>query len=414
MLRFAAGSERKLRGVRDGAAMGLDGRAPEQGFVLVGLIVAIFFILLALSIAAPTVAKELKRERELETIHRGNQYVRAIQLYYKKSGGYPASMELLGKSNNVRYLRQQYVDPMTGKADWRLIHIGEAKTTVKGFFGKALPGMAPGLGTAAGMASSGGIGTGAAGASGTSGTTGGPGFIGSTPGSSPFGGADSGATAASPFGSSSSGDSSGSGSSGASALGSSSLGANSSGPSTATGSTAGGTTSTGTDSSGTSGSGIGSSNGLPGQTTSPGSSSLGSLSSSGSSGMPGGAPFVGVGLPKHADSIIVLNEQKTYQTWEFIYDPRVEQMKAGANILGGGGPVGESSGGLGSASSLSSGGTGSSSSGFGSGSSSGFGNSSGGIGSSPSGSSGFGSSSFGSSGNSGSSGSTPQSTQTPQ
>jgi type II secretory pathway pseudopilin PulG len=150
MLRFAAGSERKLRGVRDGAAMGLDGRAPEQGFVLVGLIVAIFFILLALSIAAPTVAKELKRERELETIHRGNQYVRAIQLYYKKSGGYPASMELLGKSNNVRYLRQQYVDPMTGKADWRLIHIGEAKTTVKGFFGKALPGMAPGLGTAAG------------------------------------------------------------------------------------------------------------------------------------------------------------------------------------------------------------------------------------------------------------------------
>jgi type II secretory pathway pseudopilin PulG len=81
-------------------------RHEEQGFMLVGLIVAIFFILLALSVAAPKVAQQLRREREVEAVHRGNQYVRAIRLYYKKFGHYPGSMEQLEKTNNIRFLRQ--------------------------------------------------------------------------------------------------------------------------------------------------------------------------------------------------------------------------------------------------------------------------------------------------------------------
>jgi type II secretory pathway pseudopilin PulG len=105
-------------------------RSGEQGFTLLGLVVAIFLILLFLSIAAPKVAHELRREREVEAVHRGDQYVRAIQLYYRKFGHYPGSIEQLEKTNNIRFLRQKYVDPMTGKADWRLIHVGEAKTTV--------------------------------------------------------------------------------------------------------------------------------------------------------------------------------------------------------------------------------------------------------------------------------------------
>src|ERR1700742_3403053 len=131
------------------------GRRGEEGTMLLGLVVAIFLILLALSVAAPTVARELQREREEETGQRAKQYVLAIQLYYKKIGGqYPSTLEQLEKTNNVRFLRQRYVDPLTGKADWRLIKVGEAKTTVKGFFGKPLTGLAPGLGSAAGMASS--------------------------------------------------------------------------------------------------------------------------------------------------------------------------------------------------------------------------------------------------------------------
>jgi hypothetical protein len=37
---------------------------------------------------------------------------------------------------------------------------------------------------------------------------------------------------------------------------------------------------------------------------------------------------MGVGLDAPGDSIVVLNEQTTYATWEFLYDPRLEQLKA--------------------------------------------------------------------------------------
>lgn len=341
--------------------------------MLVGLIVAIFFILLALSIAAPKVAEALKREREIETMHRGDQYVRAIQVYYRKTHSYPGSMEALEKTNNMRFLRQRYVDPMTGKADWKLIHVGEAKTTVKGFFGQPLAGLAPGLGAASGMASPGSAGLSPGG------------FGGSSPGA--FGGASSGFGGSSPsaFGGASSAGSSGSG------FGSTSSGISSNGSSPGTGATGGDAGAAGGAGSAGPG-GLGSASGLQSQ------------SATGFSGS--GGPFVGVGLPKQGDSITVLNEQTTYQTWEFIYDPRIEQLKAKANLLGGG-PASTDAGGLGSASGMNSGvgGTGNSPSGFWSGSGSGFGNS-GGFGTTPSNGS-------GSSGSSGF-GSTPQAPQAPQ
>jgi type II secretory pathway pseudopilin PulG len=268
----------------------------EQGSMLLGLVVAIFLILLVLSMAAPKVAQELKREREVEAVHRGNQYVRAIQLYYRKVGTYPGSLEALEKTNNIRFLRQRYLDPMTGKADWRLIKMGEAKTTVKGFFGKPLTGLAPGLGSAAGMASSG-----------ANGTSSGSAFV-SPPGSGSSAFAASSSSAFSSGGASSAGT---------------------------TGSAGSGTTGSSTDSSGT-----GSTSGSSGQS---------------GSGFPGGGgPFMGVGLPKQGDSIVVLNEQTTYQTWEFLYDPRIEQLKAQASLMGGASSAG-GAGSLGSASSMSSG-----------------------------------------------------------
>jgi hypothetical protein len=46
---------------------------------------------------------------------------------------------------------------------------------------------------------------------------------------------------------------------------------------------------------------------------------------------------MGVGLEAPGDSIIVLNEQTTYATWEFLYDPRLDVMKAKALALNGGG-----------------------------------------------------------------------------
>jgi type II secretory pathway pseudopilin PulG len=363
-------------------------RHEEQGFMLVGLIVAIFIVLLVLGIAAPKMAQELKRDREVEAMHRGNQYVRAIQLYYRKSGSYPASMDALAKGTPVKFLRQQYLDPFTGKSDWRIIHVGEAKTTVKGLFGKPLTGLAPGLGSASGQASSGTIGAGAAGS--------GSAFGGSS--GSAYGSSSSGSPSA--FGSSGQGTGglgSGSSSSGPGYSNTSGAGASSAGTPSAGTPTAGGAT-TGTDSSGTGSTPTGSNSTL--------GSAAGIASESGSSFAGGGAPFVGVGIPKEGTSIVVLNEQKTYNSWEFIYDPRIEQLKQAAGLLGGGNQ------GLGSAGGLNSGvgGTGTGASGYGAPGNSGFGASSGsGFGSS-SGSS-FGSSSgssFGSSPSSGN-GSSPSS-----
>ena len=333
-------------------------REGEQGFLLVGVVVLVFLVLLALSVAAPKVAKELRREREVEAIHRGNEYVRAIQLYYRKFGRYPGTMDQLEKSTNIRFLRRKYTDPLTNKADWRLIHIGEAKTTVKGFFGQPLAGLPSGAG---------GLGAASSMVSGQQGGT-----VGGASSPSGFGGSGGSGLGGS---SSSSGFSLGSGSS---------FGSNSGSTSPGSGSTAnpGGTVSSPSSSSTSSG-------------------GIGSQSASSFSG--GGAPIVGIGCSHSGGSITVLNEQTTYQTWEFIYDPRIEQLKAKAALLGGGANSGFGSG---SGSSFGSG----SSSGFGSGSSSGFGSSpSSGFGSSSpsSPSSGFGSGSSSGFGSGSSGGSTP-------
>ncbi len=273
----------------------------EEGFALVGLIVAIFIILLTLSVAAPTVARALRREREVEAVHRANEYVNAIRRYHLKTGAYPGSIDQLEKTNNIRYIRQAYNNPMTGKPDWRLIKVGESKTSVKGFFGQPLAGLAS---------------TGIGGSS--TGTS-----------SSSFGATGSSA------GSSTSGASVGSTSSTSMSSAASGTGAGASDPGAS--SSFGGSASAGFGASGSAG-GIGSSSSGAGGFGSSGSGSaaggLGSQSASGASGS--GSPFLGVGLPTPGAAIVVVNEQTTYPEWEFLYDPRIEQLKAKVNILGGG------------------------------------------------------------------------------
>jgi hypothetical protein len=260
----------------------------EEGYLLIGLVVACFLILLTLSIAAPRVAKELERDREVESEHRALEYVRAIQLYYKKNNAYPTSVEqllgtgttgvTLGGAGAVKYLRQKYKDPITG-GDYRLIHQGEAQTEVKGFFGEPLQGAAPGA------AIGGAVNPGAAATA----------IGGSTPGSAVQG--------------------------------------NNSGFSL--GSPATGQTQTGT----------GTSIGSPTSTTGGTGSSTSGNDATTFQGSKGA--IVGVGSNGKGPGLVEWNGSADIAQWEFLYDPRVEALKAKVSILGGS-PAANGTGSLGS------------------------------------------------------------------
>ncbi len=99
-------------------------RSRESGFAM------LFVFALAAAAAflfyreLPRVAFERQREKEQLLIERGEQYRRAIQLYVRKFNRYPAQLSDLENTNNIRFLRRRYKDPMTGQDNWRLIHIG--------------------------------------------------------------------------------------------------------------------------------------------------------------------------------------------------------------------------------------------------------------------------------------------------
>ena len=111
----------------------------EKGYALLAVIFLMVLLVLALSVAVPRMSREIQRDREVETVERGKQYERAIQLYYRKFHAYPPSVDALVKTNEIRFLRKKYTDPMTGKDDWKPILFGQNKVpTVMGFFGQTL------------------------------------------------------------------------------------------------------------------------------------------------------------------------------------------------------------------------------------------------------------------------------------
>jgi len=246
-------------------------------------------LVLSLSIAAPEMARSIQRDRDLETFHRGMQYRRAIQLYYRKFHAYPPNEEALVNTNDIHFLRRKYLDPITGQADWKPVAFGQNKTpTAMGFFGQPLAGNAS---TLAGIG----------------------------PGGGSFGSSPSGS--GSLFSSSDSG----------------------SGQSPSAGAP-GSTDNSGSSSFGTTGSsGSAFSSGTP-------SSDTGTNSGS-SSGSPtfGGAGIIGFSPASDKTSILVYKKKQHYNEWEFTYDPLsdVKAIGGGSTGLNGQPGAGQSGGGSG-------------------------------------------------------------------
>lgn len=111
------------------------------------LLLAMALLVIFAAAIVPTITFDIKRDREEEMIHRGVQYSRAIRLYYRKFGRYPTKIDDLENSNNLRFLRKRYKDPLNCKksecADFKLLHFGEVQLSLSGIAGGTVPGANP-------------------------------------------------------------------------------------------------------------------------------------------------------------------------------------------------------------------------------------------------------------------------------
>lgn len=271
----------KLRGKRRDAESGAESgaRPGEEGYILIAVLFMVAMVLIMLSIAAPKVAADIERDREVELMHRGHQFERAIKLYYKKFGAYPPNMEALEKSNEIRFLRKRYVDPATGKNEWHMIHFGENKApTAMGFFGQPIGGV--GGSTLAG--------TGPGGIGGGAGQSGGGGIFGNnTNGGGIVGLSNSNANDANNGNTANSNDPNA--------------------PNTSNGNTGG--------------------------------SIFGSNSSSGNNQTFGGGGIIGVESTSPKATILEYKKKKHFNEWEFVYDPQADRIMIGGNAGAIGSPM---------------------------------------------------------------------------
>jgi hypothetical protein len=123
-------------------------RSKESGYVLLAVMLTLTLMLILLSVEAPRIAQQIKRDKEEEMIHRGKDYATAVKRFVHKNGGrYPASVEQLENTNHIRFLRKKYVDPMTGESDWKMVHVGEAEIKIPA----PNPGLSGGGGTNPGL-----------------------------------------------------------------------------------------------------------------------------------------------------------------------------------------------------------------------------------------------------------------------
>jgi hypothetical protein len=103
-------------------------RGQESGYAFL-FVLGMILLMLAASVTVLQMGATIRRRRiEQETVWRGNQYARAIRLYYHKTGHYPQTLDDLVKGMpDLHFLRQAYKNPTnSGDGSWRFIYVNAA------------------------------------------------------------------------------------------------------------------------------------------------------------------------------------------------------------------------------------------------------------------------------------------------
>ena len=103
--------------------MGLRGQRGRRGYAMAALLVMLGVMSVLMTAALPAWRFQAKREKELELIFRGEQYMRAIGLWERKMGpgSRPPNIDTLVQQ---RFLRKKYKDPMTPDGEFQPLLVG--------------------------------------------------------------------------------------------------------------------------------------------------------------------------------------------------------------------------------------------------------------------------------------------------
>jgi general secretion pathway protein G len=90
----------------------------QKGFSLLELMIAMFILIILLSVALPTYQRSVQQARETVLKENLFQIRRSIDQYAADKGKLPQSLDDLV---TAEYLREKPIDPITEKAEWKEI-----------------------------------------------------------------------------------------------------------------------------------------------------------------------------------------------------------------------------------------------------------------------------------------------------
>lgn len=114
------------RMIRPNGRASVGRRASEAGYAYIMALALIVAMIIGSQVVLENLATQGRRQREEQTIWCGNQWARAIRLYYHKTGHYPQSIDDLEDGvPDVHFLRASAVkDPMSpADGSWRFIYV---------------------------------------------------------------------------------------------------------------------------------------------------------------------------------------------------------------------------------------------------------------------------------------------------